>query len=104
MDKEYYWSAYKKSNTEYLDKFWHDGGKEPDLWLCDGEQKDKNGVPLEQYSFPLLAIGKNMIPHIAVGVLAYKEDVLKDEYAEFFFQDINTGEELEVGRWQYIRK
>ena len=39
---------------------------------------------------------------IAVGVLAYKEDVLKEEYAEFFFQDINTGEELEVSRWKYI--
>lgn len=72
--------------------------------MCDGKEKDKNGVPLEQYTFPILAIGKNMIPHIAVGVLAYKKDVLEEEYAEFFFQDISTGEELEVARWKYIRK
>lgn len=102
MDKEYYWAAYQKYNDWHLNKFWHDGKNDPDFWLCDGEQKDRNGVPLEQYSFPLLAIDKNMIPHIAVGVLAYKEDVLKEEYAEFFFQDINTGEELEVSRWKYI--
>lgn len=65
--------------------------------LCDGEETDADGCPINQYSVPVIAEDIHGTIHISVFVY-----VCENDEAGGYFVDASTEKEIDVTRWSYI--
>ena len=96
-----YWKTWNNlKNANFFKNFnrWYGGNTSPTV-MCDSEEKDRDGIPIKQYSDPIIAVDKSGKPHISVEVTDYE-----NEEPNRFFIDAYTGEELEIDRWKYIER